>query len=119
MEARRGKSAAMAQRKRTPKAPPAEVEKVAPTPPAPATGPRMETVCVTMDPHQIERLGVLCAREPRDWGRSQWVRHAMAAHEQLDEVAGGVIRKPVKLAPEALSTDEKLTTETSKLRARR
>jgi hypothetical protein len=38
--------------------------------------------------------------------------------EQLDEVAGGVVRKPVMLSPEALSTDEKLTTETSKLRRR-
>ena len=38
--------------------------------------------------------------------------------EQLDEVAGGVVKRAVMLSPEELSAKQKLTTDTSNLRRR-
>lgn len=71
----------MEKKKRAPKAPPPP-----PPEPPPAPGTQTKTVCVAMDALQRERLAVLAKREPREWGHSQWVRQAMAAHGQLERV---------------------------------
>lgn len=82
----------MAQKKRTPKPPPpAEVAKP-PPPPQPPGVPQAETVCVTFDPHQKERMAALLKKgEPKDWGRTQWVRYAMAVHELVERALEGIV----------------------------